>query len=837
MNSVGLPWSTTSVKGRFRITSSAETVYTTLNAARATLVNCKGQILKQKVVLSDDNTLPKRLNPTSCDMSWKPETSDVVSSPQTRCSLLQNVGMDASSMDAWAEFAHALAGDHHDERYGSSTCVAEPLFTLKSPQSGETRRKRGRPKKHAGTSGVVIASANNGRVLAVGGVGSCAHEHDSEGAMLCSGVPSADACSALPHAAFRASAIDPTAIDESTLLVAAVSLDPQGHHLSSGIVEANNVGMSLPSLQLRKSRIAAGICLMQRLERRYLEQVASTFSKRSLLAYFDVVAYDETPMVAALALKPENSMTIEDHQQGPLVCPSRYRSEDDAGRYESVNARMVGKAKLLQTKSSYVMLMMAGHTAVVLHGETLNPIANLSRTTSEVLQETLFRLSGVTEASSSFQLLCRSAVLDQAASNVVTEGSICSRRGSNWQGMVLPCQTHIISTSFKKTFQALFAEDVTGMIQYVLSVRETGKWALWRKCLIEEMRSRPVVVRTIALSEDAVLHKELLLDVIFARQRASLKKIVLLKSTFNGDWRNIEALEYVTADRHSISLVNLRSQMESILLDTLGSSQPVLFPRHRWTGTEDSLSALCALFAVHGLMKPTFCRFVSSLKTSAVKSLDQCSSSMTAGAAAGVLESAQLDVEMSMVEAGLQAQIAGVEGASSANNAVDGATYSKLCAKNRQKTLDWLDTAPYHRLLLMLLVCVPLTDLLHEQLRTSSEDWESEQRALLASAMLDGVCSFSSRTYQLLLAAKGLLEQKFFDALSKLLHSTVWNVFPAECTNNAFRGMGCRLLMRAGAVIHELLADPHCKYPVKLFDLVHPTTTVAAETMASEPDC
>eukprot|EP00971_Amphidinium_carterae_P068578 1357809-Amphidinium_carterae.3 len=504
-------------------------------------------------------------------------------------------------------------------------------------------------------------------------------------------------------------------------------------------------------------------------------------------------------------------------------------------------AKVQDRIKLLQLRSSYGMLLQLASNYVYIIGETLQPLSAMASTSANSLESCLQRLESVSVHANCFQHKCRSAVLDKASSNSVAEHSVVEKRHNGWGESLVPCHSHIIATCCKKTLQELMSHDVSAVIQTSLSLVESGKMAVFRRCLADEILGKEVKFVQGPLGEDAIHFKNLMLQAVWQSHPSSSKTLsaqVLLLVTMTGDWRNWSALEYLVAPGEPLpDAEHVKKLMCNVLLGILAHKQPPLFPRHRWTGSLEAVTFYCMSYCVHVLFPGAYKRFL--LKVAGQPSADVASRpqpavepAMEVGNCASTLVQ-QLEHQACVAVVG-EADASQI-GADAASTELGPAAFAALNARNRRDAWQWIVSQPFAKLLAMKLVLGPLTHMMNQQLAMSGVEFEHKQRCKHAKAMLCGKWDTSSRDYMLVVAACGDVETECLMSIKELYSSHLWEVIPAEDLTMAFQSLVHRLLARVGASVYQLFGQCHAAFPLKLFSLLrHPEK---AEQLAATPEC
>eukprot|EP00971_Amphidinium_carterae_P012455 245093-Amphidinium_carterae.1 len=746
--------------------------------------------------------------------------------------------------DEWLAYADAGSTSPLADRETDEEDVAQPLpIEISVPDRNSKQKKRGRPnailKEHFAENAVRSVvhvgeevddpSTNLATSVRIDSMSGMDHESCSDIIHCCKG-SFGDLMMKVADLWLMSQSNEE--IECQTQSIADRVISNPNYHLKSGIVLADELGMTFKSVKLRMERLACSYLLWQRFERAQMERVLyEKFTKRSLLMYIDCVSYDETPMVTRVRDNVDIRVVIASTTgemvgqaciEGDFAMAGVHSQQQDVLTLTSAT-----KAKLLQVKSTYGMLLKHECNYLLL-GEHHNPILSMLRNTSGVAAAALEYLEGVSKASEGFNLKVRASCLDKAKSNPITEQIVISRRSRDWSACLLSCGCHILSTCMKKTFESLAGADVAGLIRLSLSISD-GKLSTFREALLAELRSREVVCVTGPLSREATAYKRKIMSVLVSRQHQGLARETLLLSGMTGDWRNWKQLEWVVKpNQPKVDKRVIKQLMEKTLLKVFTGRCPSLFPRHRWVGGEDAIGDVLLMQAVHGLLTPTYDRFLHMLG----KSKNTHDSDVGAHAE-GVIE-----YELEGLDDLSDQMMHGVDPEQEAHDDIgdDPNTYTAVQSKHRSDTRGWLATSPYPRLLCMKLAIIPLADALVQQFHVTSEDFETNQRGLAALAMMQGVWTIRSRTYPLLVAAAGSIEGTFYEKVKEMLQDEeTWNAFSPGDRTLGLQSFCHRLFFRACCCVEELYAKPHKSFPTRLFGLLHDVSQAAS--IKAIPSC
>ena len=174
------------------------------------------------------------------------------------------------------------------------------------------------------------------------------------------------------------------------------------------------------------------------------------------------------------------------------------------------------------------------------------------------------------------------------------------------------------------------------------------------------------------------------------------------------------------------------NHMTAGLITALCSTQPELYVRHRWTGSELATDDLGILESCHQLLSTTSRRFVLAYQPALAKTLP-----------ARPLQQ----------PAAIQDADIGGAGAEREGEREEGDNHAAVNARNRQIAFGWTSSQPLGKLVLSRLIMEPLRQLLSEQFRISGAEWAKQQECLVAKAIGAGLDPTRARQYRLSIAA------------------------------------------------------------------------------------
>ena len=601
-----------------------------------------------------------------------------------------------------------------------------------------------------------------------------------------------------------------------------------GFHLTSTVVLQQQFDVDPRGAMTRLNRLACSLWLQDLWERASLEQtLVQHLPAQSLLFYGDFCSYDETPMVTAVKLSKGEATS-----SNPLQDPLPHHVACLEALHRGVPCpKLSTTSKLLQVRQEYGMLLkiQLGNRPqdpffCYILGNTSSPLQAMGRNNAQTLVECLRRVQGNDPSANGFQSKARVVVLDQAPANSLAEDVIMHSRPAGWQHVILPCDTHKVSLCMSKTFDQLLAPHVSGLINTAISIREGGKMSIFRAALSEVIQERLRICRG-ECSMEAKKHREAVMDLFITHDNNGIVKRTMLTAAANGDWRNPEQLEhYVPRTDPAPTAQQVGRHVEKCLVAALAGHQPHMYPRHRWTGADEAVDDLAILFAVHNLLPHVYARFqnmvdnkAQGLDTRRLNNPESEERSDSANPNPGFeCSDAPVIAEDGLLHSGMAAPLLPTAGP------VPESLSAAQNAHVRSSAGKWMYSEPYAHLCLMRVVLNPLCQLMRDQLFLGGQDYELQERCKMAQAMSEGTTGgFDGRSFRVVEAASGSLEEKFAEQMKKLFtDKSTWAIFPQSCYTVKFRSLCFRLLTRASACVYQLLALSHKIFPIKLFRLI-----------------
>eukprot|EP00971_Amphidinium_carterae_P119762 2372506-Amphidinium_carterae.2 len=636
---------------------------------------------------------------------------------------------------------------------------------------------------------------------------------------------------ALVHCVVMANS-DGAEFDENMFKLEDEFLNPdKEYHLQSIAVRADKLNIEKGALQKKSCRLAAAQHCYLNLQQCMLQALASASqSGVEKVAFVEFCAYDETPMKTTLKGQPIERSTPPEGQ----VSEGYLRDMATAKRLtEKIDNEGV-IAKILQTRHGFGFLLKQGANYIHVLGDVTSPLAAMERGTSEVLKSILLRQSVAWEHTQAFHMRTRAVTTDAAHSNIKTECSINHDRGKGWKPLALHCEVHYTSNTCKRVIPSIVPEVVSGLLHTALSLQHGSGMTVFRACLRAVIQERLQICKGApGLAADEYRLNALRL---FGNKTSNLGMVqnMLLLRLCNGDWRKTHTIEhYQRPLDHALDRQTLVDLVCDGMIVSVAGQRPVTFPQHRWTGADKAVEQIGLLSVIHNVLRPAYERFCVVMSKP-----DRGASSSSHGEIGGELV-ADVDV---VDQSELGGAVEDMEGQAVLPEEGGQGKSAEEHSKNRRHALVWLRREPLAQLMVMRTLLEPIRILLVHQFKICSEEFELEQRSLVANSVMrcaqaglegdEGPCP---RDWSVTIAAKQEGERLCFEALNAASYSPAWGMLPDSALTCAVQCQIFRQLSRLGTCIEQFMSWPHACFPYKLFKLIHMPS--AREEILSCPTC
>ena len=257
--------------------------------------------------------------------------------------------------------------------------------------------------------------------------------------------------------------------------------------------------------------------------------------------YLDYSTYDETSKLCAVQAAGVNDIGMQEevHEADAMIKNMKWAEEVTKKRQASASI-----AKILQSQSRFGMAVQLGSGKwALLSGHVLCPLQVMAKNSTEVLVQCLHQNDSVPQCSLRFSEQCRGVACDQASYYLRAESNKTEVRGGAWMSMVLPCDVHIVSSTYHRCFEHLLPQHTPGLAHAALGLRSSSAMIVFRSCI------KAVVDSKLKLCAGppppgATEYKLEVLRALGCSVTDAWAKQTSLLAVLNGDWRNHSRLEY-----------------------------------------------------------------------------------------------------------------------------------------------------------------------------------------------------------------------------------------------------------------------------------------------------
>ena len=261
--------------------------------------------------------------------------------------------------------------------------------------------------------------------------------------------------------------------------------------------------------------------------------------------------------------------------------------------------RELTKLKMVQTEWTGALLFRLEAKHIVVVFPLLSHLQCVDTTTGETYHECFSRV-GAPEWGflDSFERKVRISTSDQDGAIERAERS----RASKFDLVRVPCHIHIAAAMLKKA-GAILDFDVTGMVHLSLALNTPGAMPGFRKALRQVLAKR-LRVCVGHPPPAATRANSTLLDLLFegCGPYDPVRRAVI-ESMANGDWSSRQFVDtWVSGPKSHRSQLHL---FQTKWVQAVCGAAPRVYPRHRWTGAEDTMRWILVLHCCGGLLLDT----------------------------------------------------------------------------------------------------------------------------------------------------------------------------------------------------------------------------------------
>jgi len=353
-------------------------------------------------------------------------------------------------------------------------------------------------------------------------------------------------------------------------------------------------------------------------------------------------------------------------------------------------------------------------------------------------------------------------------------------------------------------------------------LQQSASLTIFRQCLSNVISKMPLHLKFGRPPQRSVDFRNQMLRLFASKGRSAHYRRCLLMHLPNGDWENLDAIEYyVPPGREQVMTPPVVRHVLTVGLSfALMGSRPSLYPRHRWTGAEVSIDDIAIGVACHGLAVAAYRAFVEAMGAKRGQPKPEEPAEVMA----------ELPLLPSFEDAGADEQAFGTEhlDEAAAHGFEPGATgegesHAQQNARYRKVGLEWMKVNPLGKLIVVRAAIEPLSALLAGHLRLAGGDFDRDQDLAISSSLLAG-SSGIRREYRVEIAACNDLELKCVSRLRDAFSDIpLWSCMPALQQTFSMRCLAFRLLSRIGCLVAMFLLRTHRTFPIKMFQLLrHP---------------
>eukprot|EP00971_Amphidinium_carterae_P209851 4162385-Amphidinium_carterae.1 len=557
-----------------------------------------------------------------------------------------------------------------------------------------------------------------------------------------------------------------------------------------------------------------------------------------LLMYVDLARYDETPMKVTVDQATDELLPVG--LSGSPAQGDEHKSKLHASAC-GMHTKTTMTSKLFSSEHEFAMLVKVPlesdsgleHKVVLLKSSLLSFNQLLGKkATGMVLAKALLQSGKPSEHADKFMLKVRIASTDAAASNIACERLVMETRDEQWSSLQVFCVVHVAARILTKTM-ALVDEDVSGMLNYALSLNGAGSTLEFRKALAAVVMKRPFVIHRGLPPLEVVEHNRFIISLFGSTGTRVAERQAILGRVCTGDWRNKVAIEIYVPVGFRADETLLRQQYLQYVVWVLCHKGYSAYPKHRWLGADTSIDEVCLGLALHNIAGEAYqlmCNVTQQsddvgtigLELAMPASSELIGHISTSIASDGVANASH---EADDHDDRMPGEIGMIDGGLFADEAVSsdrGVTMATENAVMRKKVLAWLAANPLGKCMIVRLVMKPLMMLLRGYIARSGLDGESSSPATLQSMEEASDVADNGENLSALERYVALIdENRFFTNLSSVLSNDDWKHLPEECLNLQKQALAFKLSSKAGSLVYELLVCPTKLAPLSIFRILH----------------
>jgi hypothetical protein len=406
--------------------------------------------------------------------------------------------------------------------------------------------------------------------------------------------------------------------------------------------------------------------------------------------------------------------------------------------------------------------------------------------------------------------------LDRDAANIKGENGINYEKDGKVVRARSPCQIHITGIVQKGAYQ-LVSKDISGMIATTLACRPANSFPRLQEAMelimIDSVR---VLKMDPPLVTDVILERRNeLLNVVLTLSEADMRRRQTIENDLHCNWGEDAIIWCTRADALDLKAWAKRSVKALMLV------APAIFNRSRWLKSLSTIRAFALPLNCHRLLERAAPLWVQLLQGVPRLKLNL----------AATLQSVK-------PQRCLEKEVWGVDSDGSDDEKCMPAPQTtedwvEYNAHQRTGTLQFLDSSPAHRTLILHISIASIVELMEGQLKVAGKAWQEQQ-------FYNASQTENTPLYRMTDAASCRLTNRFF-ASSKylLLDGKKWRALPSDAYTQHNVNLAFAMIARSMGGIAQMLHALNLKHPTRLLLLLADSQDLFAQATSinADPPC
>ena len=386
------------------------------------------------------------------------------------------------------------------------------------------------------------------------------------------------------------------------------TVDPQVHELLStllsGHLKSDSAMSELTGVDRRRVPTHANrmACACIQLERHQTDRIVGQLTDAVLssggkaLLFVESMRGDETPMrisAKAAAGAQGQESAIAPAEEAPLAPETL---EQEVAPHKIVQTEWLGSAlyELVSGKHLLVSFPLVTWLQVV------------TRTTGECYKKAFENVAPAFECAARFNRKVRILTSDRDGAIRKAERNI-GKENPDVAPIHFNCHVHQQSSVIDRV-STMLKTSISCLVELTLTLNQAGSMSGFRKAL-RAVLAEVVVHRRGVPPREHGAHRTRILDLLFAGSpKFHAPRRAAVEALANGDWSQQDIVEHWSTAE--ISRDALIKRFQKVFVWAVASAAPRVFPRHRWTGAEDSMRWTLLLMCCHGLLLKVYNRYI-----------------------------------------------------------------------------------------------------------------------------------------------------------------------------------------------------------------------------------